>query len=472
MRNPAIISYGSLVVVESIWWFAALAAIGGSLGMGGSPIPWAALLALTSIGIISSWVMGGAKGDATTIALLQGAVALVVVYFTVAAATTGDSWSFKIGWPVDMFGGTYPAADVTDLVIALVAASALWYRSQGLIAGGGIAIRLSRAFKMGTAFIAIALLVQVVAIGSDIGVALLLVPFFGAALIGLAASRLPQAEETGQASWPVVIGISVASIIGVGIVGGLLTGRYGNNGVRGLINLWSAFVDALLWVLRYPIEWLMNAIFAILLWLKEKFNPEEPIEDTVEPGAPPEALLDETAEKVEKSAEYALDALRWPLSVLLVLVLFFVLVFAYKRFSARKNEDGDDNRESIRGDANAKADMLKLLGSLVPNWMKRNQRALWKWPEGDKGIADAFLLYFDTLTHAIKRGMIFDPNSTPNERIPALAVFLPGAPIDAVTTRFNAACYGAEPTASDEISRLRSEIETAAKRPMPSDDKN
>jgi len=372
-----------------------------------------------------------------------------------------------------MFGGTYDTADVVDLAISTIAAAALWYRSQGLILGGGISIRLSRAFKMGTAFIAFALLIQVLAIKADIGVAPLLVPFFGAALIGLAASRLPQTDDTGQASWPVVIGISVASIIGVGIVGGLLTGRYGKNGVQGLLNLWSAFVDGMLWVLRYPIEWVMRAIWAIMLWLQDMFKKEDVEQEIVEPGSAPERLLNETAEKVEKSTEYALDALRWPLSILLLVVLFVVLVFAYKRFSARNLDGGEEGRESIRGDADAKADMLKLLSGLMPNWMKRgSQRALWKWPEGDSGIADAFLLYFDTLSHAIKRGMEFNPNSTPNERIPALAVFLPGAPVDVVTTRFNAACYGAEPTPSDEISRLREEIETAAKRPIPSDDQD
>ena len=102
--------------------------------------------------------------------------------------------------------------------------------------------------------------------------------------------------------------------------------------------------------------------------------------------------------------------------------------------------------------------------------MKRGkQRSLWKWPEGEKGIAEAFLLYFDTLAHAIKRGMIFDPNATPNERVSALTVFLPGAPIETVTSRFNAACYGAQPADIDELERLRIEIDAAAKKPKPED---
>ena len=112
--------------------------------------------------------------------------------------------------------------------------------------------------------------------------------------------------------------------------------------------------------------------------------------------------------------------------------------------------------------------MMKLLSSLVPGWLRGGKsRSMWRWPEGEKGVAEVFLLYFDTLAHAIKRGMVFDPNITPNERIQALAVFLPDAPVDAVTSRFNAACYGGQPTDAGEVDRLRQAVETAAQTPKP-----
>ncbi|HIF72331.1 MAG TPA: hypothetical protein EYQ61_07250 [Dehalococcoidia bacterium] len=471
MRNPAVIAYGALVIVESIWWFATLAVIGGLLGLGGSPLPWLAVLVLLVFGAAAAWLFGGAKGDVASMAIYQAVIAVVVVYFAVAAVSLDDTWSFKVAWPVDMFGGTYSGEGVADLIIGLIAAGVLWYRSQHLVGGGGVRRQLSRGFKVGTAFIAVGLLIEISVVRSDIGIAPLLIPFFAASLIGLAASRLPQSEDTGNASWPVVIGISVLGILGIGAVGGLLTGRYGAYGVRGLVNVWTAFVDALLWVLRYPIEWAIWAMLAIIQWLRERLNPEDVEEEPLPPGQPSEDIASEVAEKAEKGADFAVDALRWPLSILLIVVLFFVLVFAYKRFAARGGDKDKADRESIRGDADAKADMMKLLSSLVPSWMKGGKkRSLWKWPEGEKGVGEAFLLYFDTLTHAIKRGMVFDPNVTPNERISALAVFLPGAPVDTVTTRFNAACYGAEPTEISEIERLRSAIEEAAKRPKPSDE--
>ena len=467
MRNPATIAYVALVVVESILWFSVLTIIGAPLGLGGSPIPWVALLFLFGIGMGSAWIFGGSKGDAITAALYQGVIALFTVYFTVATGTVGETWSFKIAWPVDMFGGTYGGEGAFDLIFGLIAVGALWYRSQSIVSGGDISRSLSRSFKIGTAAIAVALVVQLL-VGVDAGVSPLLLPFFGASLIGMAVSRLPQTEDAGNASWPMVIAISVFAILGIGIVGGLLTGRYGNLGVRGLINLWGAFVDGILWLLRYPLEFVMELLWRLLLWLKSRLQAEE-VPEEAQVGEVGDSIVNEVDARVEQTTDFALDALRWPLSILLLVVVFFVLVFAYRRFSTRDGSD-DDDRESIRGDADAKADMMRLLTGLMPNWMKRGkQRSLWKWPEGEQGIAEAFLLYFDTLAHAIKRGMIFDPNVTPNERVPALAMFLPGAPIETVTSRFNAACYGAQPADIDELGRLRIEIDAAAKKPKPED---
>ena len=468
MRNPAIISYIALIIVESIWWFAGLAIIGALVGLGGSPIPWVALFILFGFGAGAAWVFGGARGDATTLALFQGGVALVVVYLTVASATVGDTWSFKPGWPINMFAGDYEGAGVADLLIALIASGVIWYRTQKLIIGGEVAVQLKRGFRIGTAIIAIALMTEL-NVGYGIGIAQLLIPFFGASLIGLAASRLPQTDDAGQASWPLVIGISVFAILGVGVVGGLLTGRYGSIGVSGLVNIWGLFIDVLLWVLRWPIELVMRALWAFVFWLKNLVGAEETGLDEIRVPGEISEDLDTTPQQVASSTEFVLGALRWPLSILLVVILFFIFVFAYRRFSSRFGDDEEPERESIRGDADARADMMKLIRGLVPGWLKGGREAAqWKWPEGgEKGVAETFLLYFDTLAHAMKRGMVFDPNVTPNERVSALAVFLPEAPVETVTSRFNAACYGGEPTDPVELDNLRQAVEQAAKKPRP-----
>ena len=466
MRTSEFYAYGALTLVESIWWFSTLATIGTLLGLGGSPIPWFTLVLLFAFGMGSAWVFGGAKSNITSSALYQAAFASIVVYLSVASTTIGETWSFKVAWPVDMFGGTYGSKGAADLVVATIAASLIWYRTQLIIAGGGVAERLSRAFKMGTAFIIFTLFVEL-NVGFDIGIKQLLIPFFGASLIGLAASRLPRSDEEIKPQWVVVIGVSVAAILGAGVIGGALTARYGNVGVRALLNIWGAFVDALLWVLRYPIEFAMRAMWAFILWLQNVFGTGEEVEKELMTPAPlSQDLMNEASDRAEGSVDYAVDAIRWPLSILLVVLLFFIFIFAYRRFSRRFNVRDDLDRESIRGEADAKADMMKLLSSLVPSWMRgRANRSVWRFPGAETGIAEAFLLYFDTLSHAIKRGMLFDPNVTPNERLPALHVFLPGAPVDVVTNRFNAACYGNEPSDLNDLIQLREAVERAADEP-------
>lgn len=466
MRNPIGVAYTALIVIESIWWFSVLAAIGAYLGFGGSPILWVNLLVLMGVGVISAWVFGGAKGDVAIIALYQGVVALLVVYCTVASTSIGDDWSFKIAWPIDMFGGTYDGESVGELITALVVSSLIWYRAQNLAAGDGVRRRLSRAFRLGTMFMAIALMVEV-NVGFSIGIKQLLLPFFGASLIGLAASRLPQSDDTGNAPWPFVVAVSVFSILGIGLIGGVLTGWYGNLGVRGLVIAWGAFVDSLIWILKWPIELAMRGLWALILWLQNVFGGEEIVEDRVGQTRPLQPVVDDKTEQVERLTHVAIDAVRWPLSILLVAFVFFILVLAFRRYVRRRGETDQSRRESIRDGAVATADMMKLLSGLLPDWMRPGKGgSLWKWPESEKGVGEVFLLYFDTLAHAIKRGMEFDPNLTPSERIPQLANYLPGAPVDTLTNRFNEACYGGQPTDLDELSRLRQAVDEAATQPL------
>ncbi len=462
VHNYTAVSFGSLVIVESIWWFSILAVIGGLLGLGGAPLPWISVMFLLASGVFSAWIFGGVKGDTATVAIGQAFVALIVFYFALATVSVFETWSFKIAWPVDTFGGAYGADGVVDVMFGVLSAVCLWYRAQGLVMEGGVARRLSRAFKLGTAFIAVALLFQHGVIQYDIGIAPLLLPFFGAALIGMAVARIPKSETVSQASWPLVIGISVSVILGLGAFGGVLTGRYGDIGVRGFVNIWGALVDAVLWVLRYPIEWIMTAIWNLILWLQSLSDAEEKEVERDTPGAFAEDMVNPAAERSEEVTNFAIEALRWPLSILLLLGLFFVLIFAYRRFSSRVENSSYSERESIRGEADARADMARLFKNLLPGWLRiGTKNVLWKWPENQSGISEVFLLYFDTIAHAAKLGMTYEAALTPNERVGVLGSFLPDAPVVKITSSFNDACYGLIPSSLDEISQLREELEIA-----------
>jgi len=457
------LAYGSLVVVESVIWFSVLTIVGGISGLGGSPVFWPVLAIVFALGTYSGWVFGGSRADALSLAAIQAVLALVVVYVTVSLSAINDDFRMYIAWPVDMLGGTFDAAQVIEMIIGLIAVILVWFRTQSIISDGDVRWRLRKSFKIGILFLAAALVTDL-NVAADTGITSVLVPFFIASLVGLAFARLDETEDSGNSSWPILIAGSVLLIMVIGVIAGLLTGRYGNVGIRGILNVWGGLVDAVLWVLRYPIEWVMTALWAFLTWLKERSEPAEEAGESISPAAGNQFLDEEAQEQVEIFSDFAVDALRWPLSILLLVVLFIVLVYAYKRFSIRIGDLGNTDRESIEVQDDS-GNLMNLIGGLIPRWMRGKDRSQWRHPTGEQGITEAFLLYFDTLTHAIRRGMRFNPNSTPNERTEALDVFLPGAPVGVVTSIFNDACYGSLATDIKEINRLREQVERAASAP-------
>ncbi len=143
-----------------------------------------------------------------------------------------------------------------------------------------------------------------------------------------------------------------------------------------------------------------------------------------------------------------------------VIMTFFLLAMAFRRFGNRRADDDDDERESIRDELDTDGDMSRLLGGLIPGWLRRKKGHTWRYPS-DPGFAEVFKLYFDSIGMAVKWGMEFKPQMTPAERLPLLEAALPGAPVGEVTSRFNAACYGRVPTDPRTVEGLRAQMKTA-----------
>ena len=96
----------------------------------------------------------------------------------------------------------------------------------------------------------------------------------------------------------------------------------------------------------------MTGLWNLILWLKSLVNvEEEPIEQELS-GSFSEDMVNPALERAESSSDFVLEVLRWPLSILLLLVLFFVLVFAYRRFSARHEADDDGYEQWINSSKN------------------------------------------------------------------------------------------------------------------------
>ncbi len=453
-----------LIVAESCWAYAAIAVVGLVFGQTQSPLPWATVLILLAIGGYFGWLCTGLRGDSATLAILLGLAGVMAIYFALAAGSF-DARPFDLAWPARLVRGEYDARQAAGAVVALVSSVILWRRAVGIVTDPYIDESLQRSFKAGIVAMAIGVLAEMIS-GRELGITLLMVLFFGASLAGLAVARLPE-HGVGKrtATWARVIASTVVAIVGLGLLLGLIGGLYGSGGVNLLIRGWGLAVDGLLWLIRYPLQLLVSAMFAFWSWIKGLVNPSgETI--NLDPIVPPQFPVAEpvTSSPGTSVAEQLVHILQYPLLAVVVIGIFLAIALAFRRYLSRRPATADEDRERIEISEAGVGDLLK---GLLPSWFRRTRAQLlvWRYPSGEDGVAEVFQLYFDCLAAAIKRGMNFDPAATPSERTADLAAALPGLSVEVITERFNAACYGREPTDQESLHSLRNSLTEALARP-------
>jgi hypothetical protein len=425
----------SVAVAESIWLFALFSMLGLLSDLGGSPLPWFSLLIFMLVATAAGYVLAGTEGEEVSIAIRQSIFGIIFIYLIIGTGTFIEDNSFDIGWIFRLVSGDLVNTASASVLFALFATIWMWRHGLKLGSDRHPEDRLNRIFKVGIAVLAVAMIVDQ-ASDEDLGTATLIVPFFGATLVGMAVGRLPESGVgKNVGGWARTIGISVFGIMGVGLLIGVLGGAYGNGGVR---------------------EWLIN------LFRRDDLSEEDQT-IIVRSG---QDIFGERAERAVETGSDNVDTLinilQYPLIVLAVVATFFILAMAFRRFGSRDSDGGDEERESIRDELETNGDMARLLGGLVPSWWRRKQSRMWRHPD-DPGFAEMFKLYFDSLTMGVKWGMAFHPHMTPDERLPLLEAALPGAPVREVTNRFNAACYGKIPTDAQTVADLRTAMDAAEK---------
>jgi hypothetical protein len=454
----------SVAVAESSWLFALFAVGGIFFGFGGSPLPWLSLFGLLSLSIAVGYVLGGAygiEGNEASIAIWQSIAGLVVIYLLLGTGTFLGGTSIDIGWIVRVVSGDLSANATASAIFGFFIAIWLWRHGIHLGTARYPEDHLSRVFKIGIAVLAVAVLVDQ-SRPEYIGAGILMMPFFAATLLGLAIGRLPEQGVGGRTGhWARVIAVSVFGVMGVGMFIGLLGSLYGRGGVRVLFAGWGLVVDGFIWLITYPVTWAT----AVLMWLLNLFGNKGTGQQN-EPEKIPsgQEILgidpDQTVGAGNATIDSIVHMLRYPMVALIVIAAFFILAMAFRRLSNREDGDDGDERESIRGEVDTSGDMSRLLGGLVPGWLRRRSGTGWKYP-ADPALAAVFSLYFDAIAIGVKWGMVFQPTMTPVERLPHLEWALPGAPFKEVTERFNAACYGGVAADATTVANLRQELAIA-----------
>ncbi len=462
MISRARILYSSLAVADSAWLFAVTSIMGVIIGQEGSPLPWLVLLGVLALSMAVTWVAGGVGGDFITLALLQGMVGLTTVYGAVALRSTDGSPGFDGFWFGSLLLGDFDQEETLAVIVSFVIVIVIWMRGVRFIVSGEPWEALHKSFRIGVAAIALALVVQL-ARDEGTGVVLIIFPFFAASLGGMSVGRLAEggAWAPAQRIWGRVILLTVGAVLAVGMLLGVLGAAYASGPLGLIIDAAAAVRDAFLRLIEVILTPPLTAFFWFIQWLQDRFNPgeqrgellanlEQEVEIEQEPGG---EMMEAAGDSLVNDI---IGVLVWPIGFILLLLVLWILIRSFQRIRSRQEEETDSDRESIRGDADARADLAELLGRLIPGFLKRGggEEAGLRFPEGEPGITEVFQLYFRYLSAGLRRGATLESHMTPAELAGRLEAALPGAPVEQITRRFEAACYGHEPTGGELLGRL------------------
>ena len=224
--------------------------------------------------------------------------------------------------------------------------------------------------------------------------------FSRSVLAALAFARMASA-----AAWPRTIGLAVSTVIGGGLLIGLIGAAFGGSGLKLLVAGWNYFLAGLSWVLTVLLAPVLEAIFSFVLWL---------IGDNVPPNRADRVISPQERDwwqhlepdSVPPFVELVIQLLKYPALLAAIYLLYRLLLWAYRAHIAHIVTAAAADRESIRGEANAAADLANLALGLLPDWMFRGAADPGpRYPKDRPGITEVFALYFDMLSVACDRGL-------------------------------------------------------------------
>lgn len=447
----------SLWVSESvrIFTFAAIAAL--IVGLDAAPLAWVAVASIMGISMATNWVVGGARGDLVTLALVQALVGLPVIYLAPAARAIGADSGLDLNWPIALTSGDLSGDAVFGVILALILAFAAWLRGAVLLNSEEPESGQRMIFYTGAAALGILLLLESLT-HADVDARFLILPFFASALGGMAINHLVTARSgnRGSAFWGRFMTMAVGGILFTAIA---ITGLavLWNDAIKSLGNAVAIVAGWILLAIAVPFALVAMGLVILLRRLRGEGGSEVFIGgETRLPSRAPDQAVD-MGDGGSSVFDNVVDLLRLPLAILLLLAILFVLYMTFRRYMTKRRKRFGDDRESVRGDADAGKDLAGLLGKLLPEWMRRRQgsEAERRYPADEPGISEVFQLYFGYLKEATRRGMDIESGRTPNELRGAMSRALPGKPVALMTQRFNAACYGHEPSSAEVLGELR-----------------
>ncbi len=439
------------VIAESVWLFPVLGMLGFLLEQGGSPLPLYFMILLSGSAAVVSFTILKKRRNIANPAIAQALFGLISIYFGMAFLAPGGGADFL--WGLRVIGGGYSGRELASVIIGSAMAGLLWNRGVRIAVDSHPRERLLFTFRAGIIGLAVSMLGEQL-FDADFAATVMFIPFFVICLAALAFARM-----ASSGIWHRAIGLTVAVVLGGGMVLGLAGALFGGNGLMLLVAGWNRFLEWVSWILMVVLAPVLEVIFGFIIWLIGETEPRSRAERVVTPR---EYAWWENIETggVPPFVEFVVQLLKYPLLLLSIYLLYRLLLWAYRVHVARALAIATVDRESIRGNANAAADFINLALGMLPDWMLPvGMGRKFRYPKDKPGISEVYALYFEMLAVARKHGHAFEPSATPREREPELERAVPEAPVARITDCFNAACYGNIATDREMLETLKSELE-------------
>ena len=454
---------GCLAVAESASVYAVLALMGAAGGHGASPMNMPAILAvLVSAIVVSRLMLYIAMPDWTALVFHTG-IGLFIIW--VVVATQAGVSGVDLGWVGWGFSSS-PLADGNAFraVAGGVASVYLWRRGAHLAGLQSPVESLGFGFRVGVVIMTTAAIVDAI-ISPDLNIYSVMFVFLAASLAGLGIGRLlPPAPETDHArTWPRVIGAVVTAVVVTGLFVGLVQNAFLSHASRVAITTLGFMIDRVvkyaLLAIIYPLAYIVGLLVSGVSRLFRVDEPREPIErEQTQP--PVDRFLEEFRSRVgETESSYLIfDIIEYILVALLVLLVAFLLVRAFRRRVRTRTLYEAGDRESVSEGRSPAYDAANLLFGLLPDWLRRRRASGYRLPDGPPGIVEVFRLYYRMLDIAGRKGVRRAPHETPNELRGRLAGVLPARLVTEVTSAFERACYGGLPAPAPAVAEMRSAL--------------
>jgi hypothetical protein len=439
------------LVTDATWLFLLLEFLGFTAGIHSAPLSWPVVFGLPMLAALTHLLIRDRSHPSSKLGLLEPVVGIAVIYWAVSVGRIRDAVTAGFAWPLDFISGPLEARTMYSTAVVLLAAAFLWSRGIRRVNEPEPGTALLRSFRTGLAVFAGVVLFE--AMGDlDLETRPMMLPFFAASLMGLAVSNSVGRFDTGT-RWLGFAAASVAAVLATGLLVAILGSIVIRQGADILSSGWIA-------MMRVFVDRVSGFI--------EGLELEKSTWGSGQQSGGGGALIIEPPGSAgpDWSTVEIIVAVIEPLVIVAGTAAFVWLCRRLLAAQERSWPQAYLDLASVERESLGEQEALsysRLFQRLLPGWMRRPAQSSARLPALGAGIDDVYVLYFRLLQAARWRGAAVRRSQTPFERAPELLAVLPGAPVEEITRRFVAACYGREPSSAAVIALLSGALEKAVR---------